>query len=209
MKKALKIILICILSLVAVFAALAVVNFVIELRMRSYVDSFSKVEPNADAPTLQYDKNGDPYFVSDRDLKILQLTDVHIGGGFLSVDEDKKVINAVAAMVEAERPDLIVVTGDISFAVPTPRRSSSAVIPKRSARDTMRVISGYDSPHSHFDTALEPTPTLSPSSCCVRPFSFLSLDIKIPVLLLFINTPHNLIINLYFRYFNSRYSRFS
>jgi uncharacterized protein YxeA len=118
MKKALKIILICILSLVVVFAAIAAVNFVIELRMRSYVDSFSKVEPNADAPTLQYDKNGDPYLVSDRDLKILQLTDVHIGGGFLSVSEDKKVINAVAAMVEAERPDLIVVTGDISFAVP-------------------------------------------------------------------------------------------
>lgn len=118
MRKALKITLICILSLASVFAALAVVNFVIELRMRAYVDSFAPVEPAIDAPVPQYDENGAPYFVTDRDLKILQLTDVHIGGGFLSVSEDKKVINAVAAMVEAERPDLIVVTGDISFAVP-------------------------------------------------------------------------------------------
>ena len=118
MKKALKIILIFILSLIFIFTVLAAVNLIIELRMRSYVDSFAPVGQADGAPTLQYDKNGDPYFISDRDLKILQLTDVHIGGGFLSVDEDKKVINAVAAMVAEEKPDLIVVTGDISFAVP-------------------------------------------------------------------------------------------
>lgn len=118
MRKALKIVLIFILSLIFIFTVLAAVNLIIELRMRSYVDSFAPVGQADDAPALQYDKNGDPYFISDRDLKILQLTDVHIGGGFLSVDEDKKVINAVAAMVAEEKPDLIVVTGDISFAVP-------------------------------------------------------------------------------------------
>ena len=118
MKKALKIVLIFILSLIFIFTVLAAVNLIIELRMRSYVDSFAPVVQADDAPTLQYDKNGDPYFISDRDLKILQLTDVHIGGGFLSVSEDKKVINAVAAMVAEEKPDLIVVTGDVSFAVP-------------------------------------------------------------------------------------------
>ena len=118
MKKALKIVLIFILLLIFIFMVLAAVNLIIELRMRSYVDSFAPVGQADDAPTLQYDKNGAPYFISDRDLKILQLTDVHIGGGFLSVDEDKKVINAVAAMVAEEKPDLIVVTGDISFAVP-------------------------------------------------------------------------------------------
>jgi 3',5'-cyclic AMP phosphodiesterase CpdA len=48
----------------------------------------------------------------------MQLTDVHLGGGFLSRKEDKMTINAIAAMVAAEKPDLIIVTGDVSFAVP-------------------------------------------------------------------------------------------
>lgn len=66
------------------------------------------------------EKDADGYwtFTTDRALKILQLTDVHIGGGAISVKKDKKALNAVAAMVTAEKPDLVVVTGDLVYPVP-------------------------------------------------------------------------------------------
>jgi 3',5'-cyclic AMP phosphodiesterase CpdA len=48
----------------------------------------------------------------------MQLTDVHIGGGYLSKEKDAMALNAVAAMVMAEKPDLVIATGDIAYPVP-------------------------------------------------------------------------------------------
>ncbi len=64
------------------------------------------------------DDLGNWCFTTDRDLKVLQLTDVHIGGGWMSLKKDALAINAVAAMVTAEKPDLVIVTGDIAYPVP-------------------------------------------------------------------------------------------
>lgn len=57
-------------------------------------------------------------FTTDEDFKILQLTDIHLGSGMLSVKNDNMALNAVAAMITEEKPDLVVVTGDIAFPVP-------------------------------------------------------------------------------------------
>jgi len=116
MKKALIITGIVLVSLALIFGVFAVVNQIGEKQMNKYIDSFAPVsieEPLT--PTLE---NGEYYFTTDEEFRVMQLTDVHIGGGFLSVDEDKKAINAVAAMIAEEKPDLVIVTGDISFAVP-------------------------------------------------------------------------------------------
>ncbi len=61
------------------------------------------------------------YFVlpDDRtEFKVLQFTDVHIGGGSFSQQQDAWAMNAVATMIRAEQPDLVVVTGDIAYPVP-------------------------------------------------------------------------------------------
>ncbi len=55
---------------------------------------------------------------SDRDFKVLQFTDVHIGGGSFSASKDNWAMNAVATMIRQEQPDLVVVTGDIAYPVP-------------------------------------------------------------------------------------------
>ncbi len=68
--------------------------------------------------TPQKDKNGHWAFTTDREFKVMQLTDIHIGGGWMSLGKDAKALNAVAAMVTAEKPDLVVVTGDIAYPVP-------------------------------------------------------------------------------------------
>ena len=66
----------------------------------------------------QKDENGYWYFTTDRDFKVMHITDIHIGGGFLSKTLDEKALNAVAAMVIKEKPDLVVATGDIAFPIP-------------------------------------------------------------------------------------------
>lgn len=116
MKKALKVIGIILASLALIFGIFAVVNQIVEKQMNKYIDTFSAVEVEEQlVPTLE---DGEYYFTTDREFRVMQLTDVHIGGGFLSIQEDKKAINAVAAMITEEKPDLVIVTGDISFAVP-------------------------------------------------------------------------------------------
>lgn len=50
-------------------------------------------------------------------LKILQLTDIHIGNGPLTSKKDKKAIQAVCKLIESTSPDLIILTGDCVFPV--------------------------------------------------------------------------------------------
>ncbi len=51
------------------------------------------------------------------DFRILQLTDIHLGGSALSFDKDLKALQAIYALLEASRPDLVIVTGDLSYPV--------------------------------------------------------------------------------------------
>lgn len=52
---------------------------------------------------------------TDRDFKILQLTDLHLGFGSLSKSKDKLALSAVRKLIEKTKPDLIVLTGDCIF----------------------------------------------------------------------------------------------
>lgn len=84
-------------------------------------DQISNYKPVAYGPDRLVpvkDESGYWTYTTDRDLKVMQLTDVHIGGGLLSVKQDLWAVNAVASMISAEKPDLVIVTGDIAFPVP-------------------------------------------------------------------------------------------
>ncbi len=112
----LKITLIIIMIIAVLCVCLACVSAVGLKSNHNFIDSIPSVEyTNQLEPTL--DENGYYTFVTDEDFKILQLTDIHIGGGFLSISKDSKSLNAVAAMVSEEKPDLVVVTGDIAYPV--------------------------------------------------------------------------------------------
>lgn len=50
-----------------------------------------------------------------KDFKILQLTDLHLGFGFLSGRKDALALQAVTAIIKKAEPDLIVFTGDTVF----------------------------------------------------------------------------------------------
>ena len=117
-KKSKKRVLIIIPVIIAVVAILiAGLNFTSFQHLLEKGLEYSKVEyENQLVP--EKDENGNWYFTTDGDFKIMHITDVHIGGGFLSKDVDEKALNAVATMVTKEKPDLVIATGDIAFPVP-------------------------------------------------------------------------------------------
>ena len=81
------------------------------------IESFEQVKIENQLVPVE-DDNGYWTFTTDRDFKVLQLTDIHIGAGWLCHGKDLKAINAVAAMVTAEKPDLVIITGDIAYPIP-------------------------------------------------------------------------------------------
>ena len=106
-----------VLVIAVIAAAVAVTNFISTSANIRKAESFEKIAyENQLVP--EKDQNGYYTFVTDEDLKVVQLTDVHIGGGFLSSKKDSMAMNAVAAMLTAEKPDLVIVTGDVSYPVP-------------------------------------------------------------------------------------------
>ena len=121
MKKVLKFLLGFVVGFVAVILiaciGLTIGNKVSEASMNEYIDTFGKVEYESQL-TPSVDAYGNFVFTTDGDFKIMQITDAHIGGGCLSRGDDKKAINAIAAMIAAEKPDLVVSTGDMASAYP-------------------------------------------------------------------------------------------
>lgn len=105
----------------AVVAAVVVVTAITNFAMyKSHLKRIAEYSPvvNPDAVVPVEDENGEFTFTTDRELKIVTFSDVHFGGGWMSFKNDRMAINAVAAMITAEKPDLVVVTGDVSYPVP-------------------------------------------------------------------------------------------
>ena len=116
-KKFLKISSIIITVIVVIAVLVAVLNYSSVQNLLKIGSSYDKVQyENQLVP--QKDENGYWYFTTDGDFKVMHLTDIHIGGGFLSKDVDRQALNAVALMVTKEKPDLVIATGDIAFPVP-------------------------------------------------------------------------------------------
>ena len=119
MDKILIALLIFVLLIGATCGVFTLLNISNSQKMFDYIDTFAVEDKNSANLVPQKDEQGNWYFVTDEDFKVLHLTDIHFGGGVLSAETDKLTANTVAAMVTAEKPDLVIVTGDISFAIPT------------------------------------------------------------------------------------------
>lgn len=121
MKKAGRIILTVFAVLLALIVIIGIItaaaNAIVFSKKRSFISTVEAVTYDEQLqPRL--DDNGFYYFKTDREFRVMQLTDVHFGGGYLSSKKDDMAINAVSAMITAEKPDLVIVTGDLGFPVP-------------------------------------------------------------------------------------------
>lgn len=111
-----RLILIIVLALILIPSFFTLCSYICQSKLLKYIDSYEKF--NTDylvAPTLE---DGHYNFETDDEFKVMQLTDMHLGGGLFSFSKDKKAINAVFTMVEHEKPNLIICTGDNVFTVP-------------------------------------------------------------------------------------------
>lgn len=117
MKKTKKVILILLCAVIVIAAVIASANYMALQNLVRIGNSYDKVEYENQL-TPEKDENGNWYFTTDGDFKVMHLTDIHIGGGFMSKDVDEKALNAVALMVTKEKPDLVIASGDIAFPVP-------------------------------------------------------------------------------------------
>ncbi len=67
---------------------------------------------------ITYDETTGVYTLQnpeEGDFRILQLTDIHLGGSLLSCRKDIRALQTVYDLIDRTRPDLIVVTGDFVF----------------------------------------------------------------------------------------------
>ncbi len=106
----------------ACFLLANAVNFGVSLHLRHYINSFEPVDySDVDRVVPEIDENTGYYtFTTDRDLRIMMLTDIHLGGGFWSYKKDRKTIYEIISMLQKEKPDLVILDGDNTFAVPGP-----------------------------------------------------------------------------------------
>lgn len=88
------------------------------------------------------DMSGDYVFHQndDTDFRILQLTDIHLGGSFVTQRKDRKAMQAVYSLAAAVQPDLIVITGDLAYPIPIQTLSRNNLNPMLMLCDLMNAI---------------------------------------------------------------------
>ncbi|MBP5453100.1 MAG: metallophosphoesterase, partial [Lachnospiraceae bacterium] len=117
MKKGLKVLLIILGVFAFLYLAGCIANIICNANLRKYIKSFEPVSYSSDRVVPV--KEDDHYSITvDGDLKIMQLTDIHIGGGFWTYKNDKKTIYEVITMLQKEAPDITVLTGDNTYCLP-------------------------------------------------------------------------------------------
>lgn len=105
-----------------VLVSLSIVIILIALMFRGtwYIQPYIATIPSVKHRQIpvDYDKDSGVYTIKNPkkgDFKILQLTDVHIGGSLLSYQKDLRALQTVYELIERTRPDFIIVTGDFVF----------------------------------------------------------------------------------------------
>ena len=82
---------------------------------------------------------------ADRDYRILQLTDLHLGYGIFSGRKDRMAQDAVRTIIKKARPDLIVLTGDSIFPF-FPK--SGTMNNRREAERFIKFMDGFEVPYT-------------------------------------------------------------
>lgn len=105
-------------SIVAVLALISVVIIVLNIisnqSLRKYINSFEPVQYAEDRIVPVYE-DGHMTIRTDRELKIMHVTDVHIGGGIFTYKNDKKTIYELITMLQKEAPDIVICGGDNTY----------------------------------------------------------------------------------------------
>ena len=110
------------LVLVFIFLGMFAADMIADMSVRKYIKSFDPVDYTGVDRTLPVfdEKEGHYSFSPKNGLKIMMLTDIHMGGGRWTVKNDKKSVYEIITMLQKEKPDLVILDGDNVFACPGP-----------------------------------------------------------------------------------------
>ena len=78
----------------------------------AYAEALTPVQSRGLTPVLE---DGVWHFDMEEDFKILQLSDLHLVNSALGVKNDRKALEALNQLVHRARPDLVILTGDLSY----------------------------------------------------------------------------------------------
>lgn len=95
-----------------IFVAMSQGNWYIQ----PYISTIPRVEHHR--LNIEHEKEEGVYSIvmeEGRDVKILQLTDIHLGGSLFSYRKDLRALEAVYTLIERTKPDLVIVTGDVAY----------------------------------------------------------------------------------------------
>lgn len=95
-----------------------------------------------DRTEVRYDAETGVYTLVPREgeLRILQLTDLHIGGSLPTVFSDRKAFRACYELIREAQPDLIVITGDIAYPIPIETFTLNNKVPFSQLRYFMDMV---------------------------------------------------------------------
>ena len=105
-------VLVCILCVVIV--GVRVMSMDVYLT-QSYINTVARVLDVQD--DISYNEDNGVYTITTakENFKVLQLTDIHLGGSAASYTKDIKALKACYKLIKATKPDFVVVTGDLVF----------------------------------------------------------------------------------------------
>ena len=98
---------------------LMILNSSASLDLINYIKTFDAVEYDENRLIPEVQEEGFYTFQTDRELNILFVTDLHLGGGFSSKVNDKKAIYELICVLQQEKPDLVVLGGDNIYPLPS------------------------------------------------------------------------------------------
>lgn len=83
--------------------------------LQGYINQLPRLEQNT--VPIEYREEDGVYelHMENDEFKILQLTDIHLGGSIYSIRKDKKALEAVYQEIEYTKPDFVIITGDMTF----------------------------------------------------------------------------------------------
>jgi predicted MPP superfamily phosphohydrolase len=84
-------------------------------RLMPYIKKISGISAGENAVTYHEDSGVYTIKTANDDFRILQLTDIHLGGTIFSYGRDKKALMACEKLIRVSQPDLVIVTGDLTY----------------------------------------------------------------------------------------------
>lgn len=131
---------------IAVFGVAAAVCFTYNFMqldsyyIQPYISTVSPVSDNKNE--ISYNDDTGVYTITSDggDFKILQLTDIHLGGSAVSATKDLKALEACSKLIQYTKPDFVIITGDLTFPMGIMSFSVNNYTPVRQFCEFMRNI---------------------------------------------------------------------